>query len=867
MKKLFLASAFAAVAFGGINAQVVNRALAFTSGGSVDCGAMPRLDNLGSYSIQFWLNPNSQNQESVILSRGNDFAVKLNSSGNLTFKSGESIISTPANTIQSGEWNQVTMICNEGNAEILINDEKVAEGSLYALGNNSDSVILGGGYEGLLDEVRIWDDALDDTMSPLDYFTHNTLNKWCPMWENLVAYYKMDQENCPYLVDYKGIEDKSKNYDNHGILSQGVTRVEALNEKMPYLINSAYTNNERFYDRIIPREQYLLSNDLIILGVNVYASDGHLETKTPNYHARSFKNAEYLAEFDGREGVVVLKGNSQIELPESTVPVKNAFTFETWINLDEWTPGAYILRKENEEKTKGVAVYLGDESEKRILVRVNGKVYASTTDVAPEPGKWTYFAFCPGSGKDVSETLFFFKDNKKYNCDGNSELTTGEKGTSNTYLSEASAEYPVIMGENLKGKLDDTCFWLTGLSQSTVTGHRNKIPMPGLDNTVSVSDMQKVRAYYKYDDPEDLGFSSHSQDSWLKIMKSAYEGHAGVKFHLSVAGSYTPGAEYGDWRDILGNSAKCERFAEDLSELSKNYDGVELDLEWIEQSAQWPKYGELAKVIREKLPEGKEFRISLHNSYTGFPVDYEDYVDGFTFQQYGPQAANFSYNNFETNVKKFMNKFDHKKIMTSYSTTTSKGEFGSSVIGVKGGCLQDYEPSDSDADKYDNGNDVWTYMGPMQVYKRAKYTRENNLQGIFYWDMGNDLWEGNAANPVMPVYNQAKYCSYAINANNDTIVTNLKVNHYGEASVNRIEKEGDGKVLTITPSPAEHEINVALSSGEVLAKVSIYSMSGSLVKEAKRESRIDVSNLTPGIYLVGVTDEKGRTHKARFVKR
>lgn len=862
-----MASALLAVAFGGMNAQVVNRALVFTPEGTVNCGAMPVLNNLRSYSMQFWFNPTSWSQDAVIMCRGNDFAIKLGEAGNLKVITGEKDINASGN-LKTGEWNQVTLICDDGDAEILINGEKAGEGVLSDLSQNDSPFILGGNYSGLLDEVRIWDSALDDNMSQFDYFTFNTLNKWCPMWDNLVAYYKMDQETCPYLVDYKGLYQTDKGYDNHGILSKGVSRTEAFNDKMPYLINSAYTNNERFFDRIIPRDQYLMSNDLIILGVNVYAEDGRLETKTPNNHAVSLSNVEYIDTFEKRDGVLSFNGNSSVNLPASMFPLNDVYTFETWLYIDEWIPGAYILRKENDECSKGIAAYLGDEDEKRVVVRINGKTYASPLDASLPVNKWVHFGFCPGTNSSLANTFFFFKDGRRYNCDADSELTTGESGKVNTFINEDSAEFPLILGENLKGKLDETLLWNKDLSASVVSAHKTKVPMPGLDNTISQNDIQGSLGFYKYDDPDNLGFSSHSQDSWLNIMKSAYDGYSGVKFFISVQGSYTPGAIYGDWRDILGDESKRQKFATDLAQISKNYDGVELDLEWIEKVAQWSDYGLLAKEIREKLPEGKEFRISLHNSYTGFPAEYMEYVDGFTFQQYGPQANNFSYKNFTTNVNNFMKKFDHNKIMTSYSTTTSKGDGGSAVIGVKGDCLMSYEPSDADSDKYTNGKgETWTYMGPMQVYNRAKHTRENKLQGIFYWDMGNDYWLGTAANPEMPEYNQARYCSYAINANVDPIVENLTVNHYGETqSVKNIEKDSSATIV-VTPSPAENQIEVKLSNGEIPYKISIYSLSGSLMKEGKGLSMVDVSDLSSGVYVLTANDSKGVIYKSRFVKR
>ena len=867
MNKFFLATAFAAFAIGGIHAQVENLALSFTPSGKVDCGGMPNLNNLTSYSLQFWINPSTWTNNASIISRGSDFSVKLTDQNGIQFNNGANSVSAKSEDLKHGEWNQITMICNEGNAVILINGKEAGSGFLSELQKSDGNFILGGDYTGLIDEVRVWDDALNDTMALFDYFINNTLNKWNPMWENLVVYYKMDQKDCPYLVDYKGIESDLKDYDNHGVLSDGVIKVIADNNKMPYLINAAYTNNERFYDRIIPRDQFLLSNEIIILGVNDYESDGHLEVKMPNNHATSLKNAEYIAQFEEREGVISLSGDSFIELPPASFPTESSYTFESWLYIDKWIPGAYILRKENEDRTKGIAIYLGDDDEHRVLVRINGKVYCSTKSLNLPVGEWVYFGVYQGSGTYASETVVFQKNTRRFETDPDTPLTTGEAGIKNAQLSAESAEFPVMIGEKFQGKFDDLIIWNKSYSSSDVSKHRTAIPMPGLNNTVAGADIISSCGFYRFNDPENLGHSYHSQDEWLNIMKSAFDGHSGVNFVLSVMGSYTPSQPYGDWRNIVMNSGKRERFASDLAELSKNYDGVELDLEWIEDNLLWQRYGLLAQEIREKLPEGKTFRISLHNYYTNFPADCMQYVDGFTFQQYGPQATNFGYQNFQTNVDNFIKKFDRNKIMTSYSTTTSKGEGGSAVTGVKGAILESYEINDNDVDKY-TGNDTWSYMGPMQVYKRAKYTRENNLQGIFYWDMGNDYWLGTAANPIMPEYNQAKYCSYAINANNDTIVTNLNINHYGETnSITKVEKETDLIKLSVSPSPAENQINVSLSNGEFPEEVLIYSLSGALMIENKKKNIIDVNNLISGIYLIEVKDRYGSRYKTKFIKR
>ena len=454
MKKLYFLMGVAIMAtIGSVQAQVTNRALEFTSSGTVDCGSMPQLDNLSSYSIQFWLNPSSWTEGSKILSRGENFVVSLGPSGKILFTSGITTVEATSADLKTGEWSQVTLICDNGVATTLVNGEEAGSGNLGTIPSEEDIFMLGGNYSGLVDEVRLWDEALNEEMKTFDYFTNNTLNKWNPMWENLIVYYKMDQENCPNLVDYKGITKPDASYNNHGILSEGVSRVVANNDKMPYLVNSAYTNNPRFYDRIIPRDQYLLSNDLIILGADVFASDGHIETKTPNNHC-VVQNGEYLSSYEGREGVLSLDGKSGTYLvaPSSTLKSSNIYTFEGWLYLEEWTPGAYLMRKENDSQTQGLAIYLGDDSENpTLIVRIDGKRISSKTLTTLPLKKWFHVGISPAGGSSVAQSMSFFVDDRSYSAD-----SKASDGSSNVTPS-GNEDINLYIGENLKGKLDDVC--------------------------------------------------------------------------------------------------------------------------------------------------------------------------------------------------------------------------------------------------------------------------------------------------------------------------------------------------------------------------------------------------------------------------
>lgn len=864
MKKILpVIFAFASVL---MHAQVVNRALQFESTGTVDCGAAPALSNLSSYSVQFWMNPSAWNEGASLISRGDDFAVELGATGTVVFKVGGKSVSVSSSDLKPGDWNQVTMVCDNGAVTTRINGADTGSGTLPAIPAGEDKLILGGNYSGMIDEVRIWNAALS---SMFDYFTFNTLNKWAPQWDNLVAYYKMDQGDCENLVDYHALYNPNAAYNNHGVLSKGVTRVEANNAKMPYLWNAAYTENARFFDRIIPRDQYLLSNAIIILGANCIPQTGGIYTRTPNNHAMAIPGGTYLAEYEGREGVLQLDGktSSYIQCTDSTFKPTAAYTFETWIYLDEWTPGAYILRKENAAKTQGFALYLS-ETPGQLICRVNGATYASRPNNFNLPtGKWTHIAVTPGNGSSVSETILFYLNGAMSRTLTGDAATTGKAGGSTP---AGNVSLNAYIGEGLKCKLDETCMWYKTWPANNILSQMTYIPLPAITRNVNVDDMLAVDAYYMYDLPDELTFSSHSQDNWLRIMKSAFEGHSGYGFYLSVRGSDNSSPS---WQTIINTPAKRKQFAADLAALSANYDGVELDLEWVYNASGWSNYALMADEIRAALPADKDFRISTHNVTYQYPVAKMDVPTGFTFQQYGPQPANFQYSNFTNNVQAFIKYgFPKDKIVTSYATTTSQGQpAGSAIQGFqKSSILDGYEVNWSNVDTKVINGQTYSFIGPMQAFRRALYTRQQGLQGIFYWDMGNDNWEGTAAAPVMPKFNSAKYASYGINANNDTIVTQVEVRHFDTGSVGsiRVDGETNGSELIVTPSVATDRITVSCADGTEPASLSIYSLAGACVAQGSESANtIDVASFLPGIYILTARDRRGAVLKGRFIKK
>lgn len=855
MKKTLLAALTIALAVSGASAQVANRALKFESTGSVDCGQLPTLNELSSYTLQFWVNPSQWTPDATIVSRGSDFSAKLGTEGSVVFTVGTTSLVAPSADLKTGEWSQLTFIVNNGAATALVNGAQVITGTLPSIPKAETSLKLGGNFIGMIDEVRIWNDILSDEF---DYFTNNTLNQFNSQWDNLLVYYKMDQTDCENLVDYHGIHVKDAAYNNHGVLTDGVTRVDANNPKMPYLWNAAYTENVRFYDRIIPRAEYLMSNAIIILGADAIPETGGIKTRTPNYHAISFKNAPYMAEYQGREGVVALDGDGYIQCPNGSFTSYNGeplstYTFETWIYLEEWSEGAYIVRKENDTKTEGIAICLGSGEDKRIVVRIDGKEYVSMpTDLSV--GKWNHFAVTPGNRSIPVNSLYIYVNGTKPSyCIDPTLSATDPAG-----VPTVSDKLNCLLGEGLHAKLDETCIWQKTFAGGDIKSQMTQIPIPALNKNVLQVDMENVNTYYRYDNPDWLGFSSHSQDNWMFIMKGAYDGYDGAKMYISVNG------KYGDppaWATICNTASKRQVFAKACAELVELYDGLELDLEWL---SNWTNYSMMADSIVKYLPEGKEFRISTHNSYYSYPKAKitNPKITGFTFQQYGPQAVHFGYQNFVNNITNFENYgYPKDKIVSSYSTTTSRSSLGAEPTGIRT-LMPNYVPNPNANVETQNN---FTFMGPYQVYKRAKYTREKNLQGIFYWDMGNDYWEGTAAAPILPKYNYARYCSYGLNANVDSIVTKVVVNHYNSSGIVDVSiPSPDGSKITISPSPVQNDAYITIG-GEAASKVTIYSLAGAAVIQTE-SNHINVSSLQNGVYIVQAISSSGKQGQGKFTK-
>lgn len=857
MKKLLFTLVMIMGFVSGLSAQVDNYSLRLTPEGYVNVYKFPELNGLQNYTIQFWINVDTWSEDALIYNRDDNFKASLGAQGTINFQAGDAVFSVSSDDLVAGNWAQITMIASSDGAKALVNNvEAGSTATVMTIPESEADLVIGNGISGRIDELRFWKAELS---SDYEYFIYNTLNKFNPQWSDLVAYYKFDQNECDNVVDY------TFTYHHGSFSDSGAGReIVTDNEEFKYYMTSAYTNFSRFFDRAIDRDKYLLANDLIILDIES-SSDGHLSLPYP-YNEGTLINAQYLAEYEGREGVLSLDGTGQgmNAGPNAMIP-DDGWTFHTWIYLEEWTPGAYIFKKETDDGLNGVSIRLGElqGEDGQLTVHVNGQDFPMnpTSRTVINTGEWVHIGVRTNiQSESEPERAFQFMVNGQA-CYG----VSGECGDGTTsYTPSGAADVDAIIGENLNAKLDETAIWHGSYDRTTIQNYMESgCPMPGFDVVLTAQVMHTANSYWKYDDSTNPGYDYYSYKHFISIMRSAYENHRGYTIRMSVEG-------HTGWEDTFANAEKRKILAADLAEISEEFDGVELDFEWCYTTTCWTNYGLVLDEIKSVLPADKILAISPHYVSYGLPTQYMDNCDFFTFQVYGPSSTLFNMTTYQAAYDRFINQgFPQEKIVMSYATTTSRGWLnGSEVtaaspIGVRNNLLEgDYTPDQNE--RVDDDGYTRYFCGFDQTYERAKFVRDNRLKGIFYWDMGNDVKTSHQ-------YSLVKAASFAINSNVDTLVTHVDV--YPEGSgIQLIKSDKDtkeNKTINIYPNPAKDgTVTLAIPDGEVAYRVSVYDTQGICrMRYETSASTLDVDLLGSGIYVVTVLTKQGNTYTGRLVKK
>ena len=373
--RILLLILFSSFFYGSLFSQTTNFALRFNGDGKVDCGTISDLNNLDLYSVQCLVNPSEWVENAYVFKRGNgdeEYSLRFGTSGQLIYKTAtqEFIV---ANDLPIGSWTQLTISAFANGIDVWTNGEKkwIANTGGAVIPETSEPFVIGENFKGRIDEFRFWKTEMPGA-EPENLMFRNTVNKFHPKYDDLLFYYKFDQDQCEDIVDYK--------LAHHGEPTN-VTREAVIdNDYFKYRVVTGYSSFVRHCDRLqIDRDMHLMTNDLIFLDAQVSGYTGAVTMTYPDNQG-VLSNASYVAEYEGRNGVLHLNGegagmNVSEEVLQNTggLPAMNYATIEAWISIEEWRTGAAIFNKSDESNQ--FSIKLGDESKKELLVGINGYTY------------------------------------------------------------------------------------------------------------------------------------------------------------------------------------------------------------------------------------------------------------------------------------------------------------------------------------------------------------------------------------------------------------------------------------------------------------------------------------------------------------
>ena len=220
-----------------------------------------------NFTFQSWVmsesasKPNNQ----LLFYRNGQYEVGFDASGDLYFKAGEESISSPYE-YEKNQYIHISAVKKEQTLQLYVDStlikEEVRSGvvpsaasTTFYLGSNG----TGNRFIGYLDEVRIWNRALEKNEIKRDYTRFIVGNE-----ADLTAYYRFNEkmENAFYDISYI----RTKYNENHGTITNGYTnlRSDILPEKLElkgitdssgdYYINGVpYEGNGTQY-KVIPRK-------------------------------------------------------------------------------------------------------------------------------------------------------------------------------------------------------------------------------------------------------------------------------------------------------------------------------------------------------------------------------------------------------------------------------------------------------------------------------------------------------------------------------------------------------------------------------------------------------------------------------------
>lgn len=848
LKKVILACLLGCL-FSNSFSQTLNYAINNDGTGFVQTSIINELNGCAEATVQMWVKPTEWVRGAQLYNQDN-IIIELGDNQSLIVKSGSNSAICTAG-ISLNAWSQLTIVYDNSSIKCYVNNEfKEVTGALPAiLPDATTKCCIGKNFKGLIDEIRIWKKALEQK----DFFWNNTLNKFNPNYDALISYWKCDQEQCENLVDYK--------FAHHGIIDKMQRVVVGDNAVMRYRVVTGYTNLMRFTDRPnINRDMFLMTNDLILLSAKVQ-QDGSLFPEYPDNSGTPI-NVSYLSEFEGHKGVMDFHGEgSKIVAEDGRAPfnpterfgcgTSNVATVSGWIYIDNWVEGAGIFSNYQDEDNCMV-IKLGREVDKEIIVDFCGTIATLKNQV--EVGKWHYLSVCfkPSEGEIAGRRfnpVFISVDYVMH--DKISSKTVVLSGKDMTIkVVPVFANSTITLGNNLDGKLDEVMVWGTDRSGSAQNDAEK-----GYQWNVGNWNNIFLNAYWKGDDPENVGKDSQSYIGMIEFIRNYYAGHRGMKIRLGII--YPDGDK---WKGSVLNKDECvDNLIRDAKVLLEHCDGLDVDLEWMYSASDWALYNKIVgRLINEVMAgKGKTFTCSLHKvSYNGFSKDLMNDVDFFTFQLYGPNKETYYWDYYPEAYNWFTGYgFPKDKILMSYGVLlVNNGEEGYKDLFEKYG-MNDSN-FDPDLNSWECSGTMRYYNGVNQTKRKQEFIIEKDCRGTMYFDMGNDQ-------PVSDYKSLIRAQNDILASNVDTLITKVDLDPVGIKNTTNGSKD---EIFSFYLNPMKEQMVLTLSKQEYIndALYEIYAMDGKITMQGRLNTMTNVIpliSLEKGTYLIQVRTNNGSCTK------
>lgn len=275
-------------------------------------------------TLQAWVRPTA---EGTIIEKAGMYKLAYNDK-KIEFSAGSQTLKTPkklSEYVSSDQFVHLSAVASATHLYIYVNGLAVAEAERTAqIAGNNNKVVMGEGFEGAIDEVRLWNKALSADTIASDYDRYLVGNE-----DGLQAYYTFDYsvDNAFYDISYKG----TKYNMNHGV----ATGVKISSKDIPtsaQLGHSSYTSVDGSYQiRSLPYTGNGTTYMIVpTLGIHQFASAKELrlinsqaQSHTVNFTDKSSFNISGKVMYKGGnvpvegvsfavDGVTIMDGKSNI---------------------------------------------------------------------------------------------------------------------------------------------------------------------------------------------------------------------------------------------------------------------------------------------------------------------------------------------------------------------------------------------------------------------------------------------------------------------------------------------------------------------------------------------------------------------------